>query len=228
MAISKARVENRLRPILQAKLPKEIIDQLTAEDFLEYFNEVAIDLNSVAFLRMERYLKETGTDNSEDDDATNYLVQRRIEKVLRISLDDPDWEDIRWTFTDDRIALSQTSTGYNLDVLYLGRPEEVTGSTDEIDLPDEVLEEYLELLEAKLLSKFSDNGNINYREMMEYYGAKARRKANKQIYYNHGIRRNWFHQKGDDEVYDIKKNYVSMDNFVTGIDGNLTYTGSTD
>lgn len=228
MALSKSRIQNRLRPILLAKLPKEIIDEFVDEDWLEYFNNVAEDLNREAYLRLERYCKTTGADNSEDDDYTNYLVQRKIEKVLSISLHDPDWEDIKWTFLEDRIALSQTSNGYKLDILYLGKPESVDALTDEIDLPDEVLEEYMEILEAKILSKFSDNGNIDYQQILDFYGKRARQKAGKNIYYNKGIKRTWFHQKGDDFVYDIKKNYVSLENFTTDINSNLVYSGYND
>jgi len=226
MAISKLRVENRLRPILSAKLPKEVLDQLVEEDFLEIFNEVAYDLNSTAFLRLERYLKNTGSSTAEDDAFTNYLVQRKIEKVLRIKIKDSDWLDIKWTYLNDRIALSQTSDGAELDILYLGRPEDIEADSDEIDLPVEVESEYLALLEAKLLSRFaSDNGGTTYQQAIEFYGPRSRRKVNKNIYYSQGIKRHWMRQTGDDTVYDIKSNYISLDNFITNAAGDLVYSG---
>ena len=226
MAISKLRIENRLRPIITAKLPKDVRDQLVEEDFLDIFNEVAQDLNSTAFLRLERYLKNTGVDTAEDDAFTNYLVQRKIEKVLRIKIKDDDWLDIKWTYLNDRIAFSQGSDGAELDILYLGKPEDIEADSDEIDLPVEVEPEYLALLEAKLLNHFaSDNGGTTYQQAIEFYGPRARRKVNKNIYYNQGIKRHWMRQTGDDTIYDIKSNYISLDNFITSAGGDLIYTG---
>lgn len=223
--ISKTRIENRLRPFLLIKLPKEVYDQMVAEDFLEVFNRVCEDLNNVAFLRLERYSKLTGADTSEDDDYTNYLLQRVIVKVLEISLTDSDWQNIKWTFMNDRVAFNQTTDGAQLEILYLGKPEPITAGTDEIDLPEEVEGEYLELLETFFVNKFTNDGGLTYQQALEIYGMKAEVKVGKNVYYNKGVKRSWMGQAGDDFTYDIKNQYISLDSFITDIDGNLVYTG---
>lgn len=225
MALAKSRIQALLQPYLTLYLPKEVIDSLVEEDYLEIFNQVAEDLNSRGYLNVERFYKTASTDTAEDSDVTNFLLQGEIEKILDFKYHDDDWEEVRYTYSSDRLALKETADGVLLDIHYLRRPEEITIATDEIDLPHQVLPEYLELLKIRFRKDYGDMGDADYEERLIYYAEKARRKIQRPVPMAE-VRRSWFQQTGDDHVYVVEPNqYIGLENFVTGVDGNLTYTG---
>lgn len=226
MAINRNRIENRLRPFLLTRLPGGVLDLLVTEDYIDLYNDVANDLNNVAVLNVERYYKTASTTTAEDASITNFLLAGIIEKVLWFRYEQSGWEDQRYSFANDRIILKSTGNGAVLDIHYLRKPEQVSIGTDEIDLPGQIEQDYYDLLKVRFLSEYGENANVSYSEALEYYAEKARRKVKVPKLENMGVQRFWMHQSGDDTIYDITEQYIDLENFVTGVDGNYTYNGA--
>ena len=225
MAISKTTVEERLRPFILRSINKDVVDLLTDDEFLDMYNDVAKDLNEMAEIRVENYYKECSTDTAEDDDLTNYLTQRPILKVYSFKYMDDGWADQIWSWALDSdgngviVLKTSPTTGTLLDIWYLGDLENVSDDSDEIDLPDNLLPEFLELLKKRILADYTDV-NVEYEKWLEYYAQKARMKTENRILSRNKLRRSWLGMTGDDHKYEIDKQWVSSgDNMYTDDDG---------
>jgi len=226
VAISKNRIEARLQPFLLANLKTEVIDVLMPEDFIEIYNEVAHDLNESAQLRVEHFYKKTSATAAEDSNLTNYLLQGIISKIFSFKFETSAWKEARYTYINDRIVFSEAQdAGIQMDIWYLRKCEEVSAGTDEIDLDNSILPEFLELVKVKVLQDYGGMTDIDYENKLQHYGLKARQKIKIHALSDQGIRRSWFEQTGDDTIYEIVGQWISQDNFTTGLDGNLTYVG---
>ena len=142
-----------------------------------------------------------------------------------------DWEDQIWTYLyedadgDGRIVLKTAPTAsIQMTVLYLGDVEEVEDDTDEIDLPDNVLPEFVELCKYKLLSDYSEKSNIDYERMVQVFSDKARMKQDR-IVTNTGIKPYWLGMTNDEAYkYQILRQWVSAgDNITADLAGNYTW-----
>ncbi len=229
MSISKAKIEANLRPFLLTKINREVLDILTDENFVDIYNDVARDLNTVAELLIERYRKLTDLTNAEDDSLTNYLMQRPIIKVLSVKYHSPSWEDQFWTWLNDdnnngRVILKTAPTGgVTLDIWYLGDIENVAIDTDDIDLPGNVMPEFVELVKRRILADYGELDINSYEESLIYFSEKARAKNERHLL-DGPADVYWFHQSGDTTVYDITDQFVSAgDNVFPDIDGNYVF-----
>ena len=222
MAISKTRIENRIRPWLTMTVDAERLGMHDADTLLEIFNEVMHDLNREAELNVERFYKLTGTDNAEDAEATNYLVQGNIERVMSFRLEDSDWDDVEYSYINDRLLLNQTSDDAQMDVLYLRQCEELSAASDEIDLPFQVEKDYFDLLKYRLLHEFGGAPIDEYMQKLEYYANKACQRVDRPQANKGQIRRNWFFQT-DDERYMITNKHATIENWVVDISGNYQF-----
>jgi len=226
MSISKARIQSDLQPYLLTRIEKSVIDMLTDEDYLLLYNNVANDLNEEADLNVERFYKVTGADTAEDDDYTNYLVQGVISRIYEFIYQGTDWETQAYGFANDRFFLKTApATGVQLDVHYLRQCEDVSALTDEIDLPAQVGNDYLELLKVKLRVDYGDANQGDYEQALQYYGEKARRRVKNHYLDHRGVKRYWMGQTGDDGVYDITGQWIGLDNFIVDVNSNYVYTG---
>ena len=226
MALSKSRIEARLKPILKANIDAAVIDDLVEEDFLEIFNETANDLNSMAMIHIKKLNFKTGDDNAEaNSNNTNYLAEGIIEKILYFNYLDSTWEDQFYTFKNDRIAFkTKPNDGVELTIDYLIKPEAISADTDEIDLPEEIESDYLDLTKYKILTRYGKIDDEVYEDKLLFYSDKANKKVNKPtINKGAGIAPYWFHQCGDETVYDITHNFISLGNFVENASGQLIY-----
>ena len=232
MAISKLAVHTRLRPFLLANVDPKVIDNLIDTDFVLLYNDVAKDLNQGAELRIERFYKTTVAANAAYvSDLTSYKTARKILRILSFKYEDDDWVDQIWTYLyedadgDGRIVLKTTPSGsIQMTVLYLGDIEEVEDDTDEIDLPDNVLPEFVELCKYKLLSDYSEKSNIDYERMVQVFSDKARMKQDRAVT-NTGIKPYWLGMTNDEAYkYQILRQWVSAgDNITADLAGNYTW-----
>lgn len=222
MAISKTRIENRIRPWLTLTVEAEKLGMLDADTLLEIFNEVMHDLNREAELNIERFYKLSGTDNAEDANATNYLVQGNIEKVISFKLEDSDWQNFEYSYIDDRILLNKTSDDAQMDVLYLRKCEELSAASDEIDLPFQVEKDYFDLLKYRFMAEFGVAPLEEYMAKLEYYANKACQRVDRPQANKGQVRRNWFFQT-DDEQYMITNQHATIENWIVDIDGNYSF-----
>ena len=149
MSITYQNLNDRLRPFLLAKLDKGVLDLLVDADFLRKYNQVSSDLNSRGFIRTERYYKKTGTTNAEDTELTNYKLAGDILKVMSFKFEDTTCDDQYYTFINDRIVLKVApGDGIQMDIYWLRDVEDIEELTDEIDLPDEIVDDFEELIKV--------------------------------------------------------------------------------
>ncbi len=224
MAISKNTIQERLRPFILRSVNKEVIGLLTDAEFLDMYNDVAKDLNESVELRVEKFDKECNTTNAEDSDLTNYLTQRPILKVFSFMYEDDAWVDQIWSWSLDSngngviVLKTAPATDVRMIIEYLGDLENVTDSSDEIDLPDNLLVEFLELLKKRILADYTDQ-KVEYEKWLDYYSGKARMKTENRMMGNK-LRRSWLGMTGDDHVYEINQQWVSAgDNMYTDVNG---------
>jgi hypothetical protein len=208
VAISRAEVQSRLQPYLLVHLDKNVLDLLTNTEFTSIFNDVAKDLNEEAQLNQERWDKTGGSTHAEDAEYTNYLLQGVILRVYSFKFKDEDYAEIE------------------MDIHYLRQCEDIDILADEIDLPNAVLTDYVELLKVWFRAQYGDAGMGAYEQALVYYGQKAQQQVQNQVLRNEGIRRNWFLlDTDDDNLYEIAGQWVGMENFVRGI-ADYTWVGS--
>ena len=226
MAISKTTIETRLRPFLLRSVDTEVIGLLTDTEFVGMFNDVAKDLNESAEIRVERFFKKTNSTNAENAALTNYLTQRIMLKVFSFKYEDVSWVDQIWTYTTNSlntgsliVLKTAPTSAIQLDVWYLGDLSDVTDDSDEIDLPDNLLVEFLELVKKRILADYTDQ-NVEYEKWLDYYAQKARMKTENRMMDQGKLRRSWLGMTGDDHVYEIDSQWVSAgDNITADING---------
>lgn len=227
MALSLNTIRERLNVYLQKHMEKEFLRLLTEEDLLEIMNEVAHDLNRYAQLNLERYYKKTGDDTSEDSLNTNYKVQGVIEKVLDFRfLDDGNWDTTFYSYNEDRLILKATpADDVQMDFRYLRQCETITADSDEIDLPESALNEYLNLLRYRFRGDYGDMSLADYEEALGRHSGKAASRQSPNRIIGPGVRRSWLFQEGDDHVHVITDHWISIENFTTDVNGDYYYVG---
>ena len=227
MALSIAEIDSRLQPYLLVHLDKKVLDLLTNSDFYRIYTDVSKDLNEEAELNQEVWENTGGATMAEDDEYTNYLMAGDIIKVYSFKYEGSDWRDQRYSYVNDRIILKDDANGIDMKIQYLRQCEAVTESADEIDLPDGVLTDFIELLKIRLRMDYGDLKNIDYESALKFYGEKASRHVPSHALKGEGIRRNWLElDDSDDNLYEIADRfYVGMENFTSDVNGNYTYVG---
>lgn len=226
MAISKQRIENRLRPFLLTRIPAEVLDMLVTEDYLDIFNDVAEDMNNIAALNVERFYKTGSSDISEDTGITNFLLEGIVERHIMLKYTHSTYDTQFYSYQNDRLVFKSSANGAVIDFYYVRKPERVSIDGDEIDLPSQVEQDYYEAVKSRFLSEYAENANVSYEEVLNYYADKALRKINRPTL--EGVQRSWMGMSGDDTVYDITDHYISLENFATDTNGDLYYTGGND
>ena len=228
MSITYQNLNDRLRPFLLNKLDKGALDLLVEADFLRKYNQVSSDLNSRAFIRTERYYKKTGTTNAEDSDLTNYLLAGDIIKIMSFKFLDSSSGDQYYAFIDDRLVLKVApGDGIQMDIHWLRDVEDIEELTDEIDLPDEIVDDFEELVKIKLQVDYGDMNNADYSAALDFYANKAKRRTSiPQL--QGGVRGYWFGLSGDQNRYEIVDHQISLDNFTAGAGGNYIHVGGND
>jgi hypothetical protein len=226
VAISKAEVQSRLQPYLLVHFDKKVLDLLTDSDFVRIFNDVAKDLNEEAHLNQERWKNEGSTTTAEDSSITNFLMQGLVLRVYSFKFESSSWQDQRFSYIQDRIVLKESADGTDMDIQYLRDCEDVSLDADEIDLPNQVLMDYVNLVEAYLNMKYGEGDAGTYEEALRFYGQKAQMHVQHRAMRDEGVRRSWFDLDTDDNKYDLSDRYwVGMENFTSDASGNYTYVG---
>ena len=159
---------------------------------------------------MERFYQKTTADE------TNYLVQGDILRVYSFKYENAYYVDQHWTFVGDTIVLKDApDADIQLDITYLREVELVVDNTDEIDLPDQMSHDFLELVKKKLLVDYAGEDEIVYQNALTI----AERKSNKKNFYQNieGVKRSWFIDSKGDFLYDITDNYVGQENVTADV-----------
>ena len=227
MSISVQQIHNRLLTYLNVHLPDNVLKALIDTDYIQYYNDVARDMNSIADIRKERFYKKCNSTNAEDDNLLNYLAQGIVLKIYKLKYIDDAYETQYYTYINDRIVLKVTpESNTQMDIHYLRDIEEVEELTDDVDLPDSVIPDYEQLLKVKLLIDYGGRTDLDYEYLLEKYAKKSRTKINDD--YKSGVDAYWFGQDGCDSLYDITENWIGIENFTADVNGNYIHVGGND
>jgi len=151
-------------------------------------------------------------------------MQGVILKVLYFKYEDAYWKTQRYAFVQDVIVLKTAPTGTpELDIHYLRDVENLVNDTDEVDLPDELLLDYKELLKYKVKVEFGDLPNAEYLSWLKILANRSRGVVQHMRINNGEIMRNWYPDSLGDREYDITDQRVSQDSVTADVDGDYIF-----
>jgi hypothetical protein len=186
-------------------------------EILNIFNQVCDDYNVEAGIRRERYYRETTAGE------TNYEMQGIIRKVYLFKYHDTDFETQYWSHVLDVIVLKNSPGGQvQLDIHYLRATENLANDTDEVDLPDPLLMDYVDLVKKRLEVEYGEKDNAIYTAYLKEKAKMARKGIHKQPIHP-GIMRYWGTYATDDSIYDITDNWISNDSLDIDVSGSYYF-----
>jgi len=211
-------VQNRIQPWAVRNLPPEHLGNFTDEEFVDLVNKVANDLNIYGAINIERCYETLSAGNF------NHDVGGVIMKVFWIFYEDGDYKNQYWGFVDDTLVFKETPGGdVQLDLEYLRKCEDVEDLTDEIDLPEQYMPEFLNLVKDQMKVEFGLVDDSAYMASLTAYGQTAARK--KHDFSTKSRWRHWLIPAKGDDLYDITENYVSQDTiYLSAVDGLYYFT----
>jgi hypothetical protein len=144
-------IQNKVRPELRRRIPIETISLITDTEFFDIINRVQRDINVNCDINWERYHEECTVAE------TNYELAGKILKINYFSYEAADWKDQRFTYIDDVIVLETAPDDtFQMDIRYLRDTGDLSSVTDEIDLPDQIMSDFIDLVRTLALVRFSD------------------------------------------------------------------------
>lgn len=213
-------IKEKLRPWALRNLPEKDWQWIDDDELVDKCNIVARRLNSKAELRQERY------NNNTTSGETNYEMAGDILEVyLFLYKDASTYKDQRYTWVGDVIVLKEEPDGeIEMDIRYLRDIEEITNSNlDEVDLPPEGLDGFLQLLKKKWLLDIGVIHEDEFERELMRVAAEVQERMPRL-----GIRdtRIFRHTRGlmtDDTLYDITDHRLSQDSVTVDVDGDYIF-----
>lgn len=223
MAILVSKLKSDLRPWILVNIPPDRLDMLQNSDFVAIWNYVARDMNDLAQFHTERFYQKANSDNAEDSNLTNYLLQGVIRKIFSLVLLDDSANVQHYSYIQDRLIFEDALTeDVQIDVSYLRDIEDITDTdTDEIDIPTEIYHEYLDLVKAKISSEYSADDPMDYQAKLNSLHRQILRKVAHPHINNKDVESSWF--GNDNRYYDITQQYIGIENFTVDVNGNYTH-----
>lgn len=229
MSLTVADAKLRLLPFVLRNVRKELHKFFTNAELINILNKVAEDLNKQASIHIERYYHKTVTDQNYyelDGDvlkmlwfvypASNYMIQQY--SILRVT-GTPYKSLIVFKYTPDNDDIQ-------LDITYLRHVNQVTDSdTDEVDIPDRFISEYMDLVKQRILVDYGDQNPLDYDAYLRLK-AKEVNKALDPIPMagKSGVKSYWMGlDNSDDHRFEIKDQRVSESHITANVDGTYTW-----
>jgi len=223
MGILVSKLKSDLRPWIPINIPPDRLDTLQDSDFVAIFNYVARDMNDLATIRTERFYQKANSDNAEDSDLTNYLVQGVIKKVFELIFNDDAAYNQFYSYTADRLIFKNAITeDTQIDLFYLRDVENITiDDAEEVDLPDTVYHEYLDLVKARIMSDYSMDDSMSYQARLDVIIPQLLRRVAQPVLKNKEVKNTWF--GNDNRYYEITQRFIGIENFVADINGDYSH-----
>jgi len=213
-------VKDRIQMWALRNFEPGILQLFTNDEFIDLLNQVQRDMNTAGQIHWERYNRDTTSG------TTNYEMSRVILEIAWFYYKSDDWTSQHWTFINDTIVLEDTPSGeVEMDIESLGDTEDVLDDTDEIDLPETMQHDFLELVRAKFAVEFGKSDESLYQMKLDRFAKSVPHKRHHRD--TGGVWRHWGVPSLGDEQYDITENWIENENLVTDVDGNyyfLEYT----
>ena len=205
MSLTLSTMKEKLQIWALRKFDEDKLGDFDDTEFLDLVNQVAEDFNLEAAIRRERYYQETTSGE------TNYEMQGVIKKVLLFKYHSTEFETQYYSFAVDTIVLKNSPGGQiQLDIHYLRAVEALVDPTDEVDLPDSVLLDYLDLVKKRLEVEYGDEDEAVYTAYLKTKAHLARKGRHIQPIHP-GVMRVWGTWAGGDAAGTLYVDNVSAD-----------------
>jgi len=217
MALTLSQMKEQIQIWALRKFDEDKLRDFDDTEVLSLFNQVAEDFNLEAAIRRERYYQKTTAGE------TNYEMQGIIKKVLLFKYHDTDFETQYYSFALDVIVLKNSPGGQvQLDIHYLRAVEKLVDPTDQVDLPDHLLLDYMDLVRKKLQVEYGDEDEAVYTAYLKTKSRLARRGRHIQPIHP-GVMRVWGTWDSGDDIYDITDQWVSNDSVAIDLSGSYYF-----
>lgn len=170
MPFTVAEIKTKLLPWLQINFDPNKSKWLLDTELIDQINTVAEDINIDAMLQMERFYQNAVADQ------TNYTLDYEILKITNFIFRDSNFSKQRWVKTNSygtdllstivfRNAAVSTST--LIDITYLRKLAKVEGDSSEVDLPDLIFGDFMDLLKQRLRCEYNSEDSLAYQQKRE-------------------------------------------------------------
>lgn len=228
MSLTVLEAKNKLQPYILRYVPKESAEWIFDSEFIDILNSVANDLNRMTAMHIERYTLKTV------EDINYYEMAGDISKMLLFMYYDSGWEEQQYAilrvsgtpFKSLIVLKSTPDAEIEMDIRYTRQVLEVTDTdSDEIDIPDRFLTDFLDLVKAKIRVEFGNAPLIEYDGYLELKSKQVGRGLD-PYGAAEGIRRWWPFEGAnkDESLYDITAFRVSDDHVIVGSGPTYTWT----
>lgn len=209
-------IKTRIQMWAIRNLDPSILSKISDDEFIDILNTVARDFNIAGTIHLERYHKDTTAG------TTNYEMAGVILEVFWFYYKDDDYATQHWSHISDTIVLEDTPSGETeMDIEYLRDIEDVLDDTDQIDLPEPLQMDYLELVRTKFKVEFAGAEDALYQLKLDEKAKNMGRKRHSRD--TGGVWRHWATPDKDDTQYDITENWISNENLVSDADGDYFF-----
>lgn len=217
MSLTLTQIKEQTQIWALRKFDEDKLGDFDDTELLNIFNQVAEDFNLEAAIRRERYYNKTVAGE------TNYEMAGVIKRVLLFKYHDTEFETQQWSFAVDTIVLKNSPGGtVQLDIHYLRAIEALADPADEVDLPESVLIDYMDLVRKRIEVEYGDQEEAVYTAYLKTKASMARRGRHIQPIHP-GVMRVWATWAGGDDIYDITDQWVSNDSVTMDIDGHYYF-----
>lgn len=209
-------VKDRIQTWALRNFDPEVLRLFTDDEFIDLINQVQRDMNTAGQVHWERYHRDTTSG------TTNYEMPRVILEVAWFKYKSDDWQDQHWSHINDTIVLEDTPDGeIEMDIELLGDTEDVIDDTDQIDLPETMQHDFLDLLRTKFAVEFGKSEEAIYQMKLLQFSKTVEHKRHHRD--TGGVWRHWGVPNLGDEQYDITENWISNTNLVADVDGDYYF-----
>jgi len=226
MSVTLQNIYDRIQPFLLRKLSKEQLQDMVNADFLVLANSVQEDVNIEAYANRERYYRLTdGTNVAELVGEPINIYKFKYNGDYRID-STQKWclaTNVSAGTLTSIIFKSTPSAGIRLEIDYLRKANTLVDLTDEIDLPSQLEQDYMELLRTKTLTVYGDEDPLRYEMELERRFTKMNVRVRELP--DDGVRSSMAGFTSDDFDYDLVDNEVGNENVVADINGAYTWIG---
>jgi hypothetical protein len=234
MSITWSEIKTKIRPYFLRFVEPEIIEFITDSDIADVCNFVADQMNEAAHINVERYYRKTVIDQND------YEMNGDIIKIIYLKYESGDFTTQKYTVVpvayaegDDNegefysvivFKITPTSANIQLDILYLRRCHKIlpTADTDQLDLPDKVIPDFLELLKTKIRVDYGNADPLIWDRDLQIKCNSIIGKLDNPDIKKGRVRNYWgVMDTKDDNFYDIVDKRLSEDHVYTDVNGNF-------